>query len=168
MFCDFSNRFLINFINNLTMKLTFYYGLTIFSQASKIFEKLIFIPKKFISLSKRRLLPLTKLYITCIKIHLKTYDRFHLIEEYLNILQGWTKSFAIVWHVQVWGVFINQAEQFNLCNAAIVVTSLVVVNALTCCALFYSVYDLNALLCIWFEWLTDESATKSKSQTWVL
>ena len=59
-------------------------------------------------------------------------------------IQGWVKSFAIFWYVLSYGTYITWLKQFKLWKKPTVVSSIVVVGALTCCVLPHSVSDLTA------------------------
>ena len=57
---------------------------------------------------------------------------------------GWVKSFTIFWYVLVCDAYIMWLKQFKSLKVPIVVGSIVLVSALTYCALLHFMFDLKA------------------------
>ena len=54
---------------------------------------------------------------------------------------GWVKSFAMLWYLLIYGPYIARPKQFKPCVIPVVVGSIVVVGALTRCALLHFVFN---------------------------
>ena len=67
-----------------------------------------------------------------------------LLNECIDHIEKWVKSFAIFWYMQVCGMYIMWVKQLELWEVLVEIGSIVVIAALICCALFYSACNLKA------------------------